>query len=102
MTFCEGPPRDGVVRLRCAYLELYSAISSRERVLQPGGQPLRNAVLDSTIGQMRVEAAFATIHAIEGHHPTLPGACYTPCTWREVIPKPMQKLHPLPCVLAQE
>jgi hypothetical protein len=31
-----------------------------------------------SLGQMRVEAAFATIHAIEGHHPKLSGACYTP------------------------
>jgi len=28
-------------------------------------------VLDSAMGQMRVKAAFAAIHAIEGHHPIL-------------------------------
>jgi len=26
-------------------------------------------MLDSAMGQMRVKAAFAAIHAIEGHHP---------------------------------
>src|SRR5437588_6119427 len=56
--------RDGVIRFLCAYLERGSSISSRKRALPPGGHPLRNAVLDSTMGQMRVEAAFAAIHAI--------------------------------------
>ena len=33
-----------------------------------GGHPLRHIVVDSTMGQMRVKAALAAIHAIEGHH----------------------------------
>ena len=68
ITCCEGPSRDGVIRLRCAYLKLCASTSSRKRALPHGGHPLRNAALDPTIGQMRVEAAFAAIHAIEGHH----------------------------------
>jgi hypothetical protein len=53
---------------RSSYLARRSSLSSRKRALPPGGQSLRNAALDSAIGQMRVEAAFAAIHAIEGHH----------------------------------
>src|SRR5215813_1790595 len=68
MTFCEGPPREGVIRLRCAYLELCTAISSRKRVLPHGGHPLKYAASDSTMGQRRVGAVLAAIHAIEGHH----------------------------------
>src|SRR6266568_1689317 len=39
---------------------------------------LRPLESNMSLGQMRVEAAFATIRAIEGHHPKLSGACYTP------------------------
>src|SRR5215510_725758 len=66
MTF-EGPPREGVIRLRCAYLELCTAISSRQRALPHGGHPLKYAASDSTMGQRRVGAVFAAIPAIEGH-----------------------------------
>src|SRR5262245_43967181 len=69
MTFCEGPPREGVIRLRCAYLELCTAISSRKRALPHGGHPLKYVASDSTMGQRRVGAVCAAIHAIEGHHP---------------------------------
>jgi hypothetical protein len=55
---------------RSSYLARRSALSSRKRALPPGGQSLRNAALDSARGEMRVEAVFAAIHAIEGHHPT--------------------------------
>src|SRR5262249_35003056 len=71
MTFCEDPPREGVIRLRCAYLELCTAISSRKRALPHGGHPLKYAASDSTMGQRRVGAVFAAIHAIEGHHRVL-------------------------------
>src|SRR4030095_1549933 len=71
MTFCEGPPREGVIRLRCAYLELCTAISSRKRALPHGGHPLKYAASDSTMGQRRVGAVCAAIHAIEGHHQNL-------------------------------
>ena len=53
---------------RSSYLTRRSSLSSRKRALPPGGQSLRNAALDSAIGEMRVEAAFAAMHAIEGHH----------------------------------
>src|SRR2546422_10519216 len=53
---------------RSSYLARRSSLSSRKCALPPGGQSLRNAALDSAIGEMRVEAAFAAIHAIEGHH----------------------------------
>ncbi len=53
---------------RSSYLARRSSLSSRKRALPPGGPSLRNAALDSAIGAMRVEAAFAAIHAIEGHH----------------------------------
>src|SRR5438445_7141054 len=56
---------------RSSYLTRRSSLSSRKRALPPGGQSLRNAALDSAIGEMRVEAAFAAIHAIEGHHQKL-------------------------------
>src|SRR4029450_9137429 len=42
-----------------------------KNTLPHGGYPLRSAALDLTIGQMRVEAAFAAIHAIEGHYLTM-------------------------------
>src|SRR5215813_12955622 len=71
MTFCEDPPREGVIRLRCAYLELCTTISSRKRALTHGGHPLKYAASDSTMGQRRVGAVFAAIHAIEGHHRVL-------------------------------
>src|SRR5215475_4535839 len=70
MTF-EGPPREGVIRLRCAYLELCTAISSRKRALPHGGHPLKYVASDSTMGQRRVGAVCAAIHAIKGHHPAL-------------------------------
>jgi len=57
------------MRLRCAYLELCTAISSRKRALPPGGHPLKYAASDSTMGQRRVGAVLAAIHALEGHHP---------------------------------
>src|SRR5215471_15208440 len=68
MTFCEGPLREGVIRLRCAYLEPCTAISSRKRALPHGGHPLKYAASDSTMGQRRVGAVLAAIHAIERHH----------------------------------
>src|SRR5215471_11907993 len=71
MTFCEDPPREGVIRLRCAYLALCTAISSRKRALPHGGHPLKDAASDSTMGQRRVGAVLAVLHAIEGHHPGL-------------------------------
>jgi hypothetical protein len=45
-----------------------SSLSRCKHTLPYGGQPLRKSVLDSTMGPMRVKAAFAAIHAIEGHH----------------------------------
>ena len=36
--------------------------------LSHGRYSLRHTVVDSAMGQMRVKAALATIHAVEGHH----------------------------------
>ena len=45
-----------------------SSLAQWTRALSHGGYPLRHTVVDSTMGQMRVKAALATVHAVEGHH----------------------------------
>jgi hypothetical protein len=50
------------------YFQATSSLAHWTRVLSHGGHPLRHIVVDSTMGQMRVKAALAAIHAIEGHH----------------------------------
>src|SRR5438477_108715 len=55
------------MRLRCAYLERGSSRASRKRDPPHDGHPLRHSALDAIIGQRRVEAACAAIHALEGH-----------------------------------
>src|SRR5207253_850468 len=66
---CEGPPRAGVMRLRCVDRERCAAPSSRQRARPPDGHPLRYAGLAALIGLMCVAAAFAALTTLAGQHP---------------------------------
>src|SRR2546428_7403339 len=62
--FCQGPHRDGVMRLLRAHTEVRRALAHRKRALTPGAQQSRNATIGSTTDQMRVEATFAVMRAV--------------------------------------
>src|SRR5919197_3009179 len=64
ITFCQGPHRDGVIRLLCTHTEVCRALTHRKRALTPGAQQSRNAAIGSTKDQMSAKAALAVMCAL--------------------------------------
>src|SRR5215475_15067646 len=64
ITFCQGPHRDGVIRLLCTHTEVRRALTHRKRALTPGAQQSRNASIGSTKDQMSAKAALAVMCAL--------------------------------------
>src|SRR5437870_9370040 len=64
ITFCQGPHRNGVIRLRRAYTEVRRTLAHRKRALTHGAQQSRNVAIGSTTDQMRAKAALAVMCAL--------------------------------------
>src|SRR5712691_3044069 len=64
ITFCQGPHREGVIRLLRAHTEVRRALAHRKRALTHSAQQSRNATIGSTTDQMRAEAALAVMRAL--------------------------------------